>query len=69
LKRREDLVVAEEVKRYPNPLRKRLRAHERRMLRVVGNGEVLSRISPELVVDEGLIKARPIRARVRSWLH
>ncbi|MCD6409725.1 MAG: radical SAM protein [Candidatus Verstraetearchaeota archaeon] len=69
LKRRGDLVVAEEVERYPNPLRKRLRAHERRMLRVVGNGEVLSRISPELVVDEGLVKARPIRARVRSWLH
>ena len=58
LKRRGDVVVAEEVERYPNPLRKRLRAHERRMLKVVENDEILSRVSPELVVDRGSIKVK-----------
>jgi len=62
LKRRGDVVVAEEVERYPNPLKKRLRAHERRMLKVVENDEVLSRVSPELVVDGGSIKVKVRRS-------
>lgn len=54
----EGVVRGEGLRPYPRGLSKPLRYHERRMLKVLSDGGVLSRVAPALALEGGLVVLR-----------
>ncbi len=61
---REEYVCNNKMNDYPKRIRKPFKAHERKLLRIIEDKEKLSHITPELVVENGYLKARPIVSRL-----
>ncbi len=55
-----EYICIEKMTEYPKRIRKPLKAHERKLLKIVKNREKLTHITPELVVEDKYLKAKPI---------
>lgn len=54
-------VFGERLKAYPRILRKPLKSHEKKLIRILASPEILQRLTPELLVEgDGRLKAKPI---------
>ena len=54
-------VFGERLKAYPRILRKPLKSHEKKLIKILASPEILQRLTPELSVEEnGRLKAKPI---------
>lgn len=65
----EDYIYGEKLNMYPRLLRKPLKNHERRLLKIVSDQNILYKLTPELSIKNGwLIVARRLaRSRVRHY--
>ena len=57
--RAEEYICFEKLTGYPKRIRKPLKAHERKLLKIVKNREMLSHVTPELVIEDNYLKAKP----------
>ncbi len=55
-----EYICSEKMAEYPKRIRKPLKAHERKLLKIAKNREKLAHITPELVIEDKYLKARPI---------
>ena len=58
---REDrYICSEKMEEYPKRIRKPLKAHERKLLKIIRDREKLRHITPEITIEEGYLKAVPL---------
>ena len=55
-----EYIYGERLTSYPGVVRRALRRHERRLLRILSTPELLHRLAPEMRVEDGTLKVEPI---------